>query len=149
MKISANINSGFSLLSAIFLLIVISALGLFAVTFSNIQHQSSAIDVMGSRAYQAAKAGIEWGFFQITQSSIAGTGFITACQSSSPTPQPTLPAGTQLSSFTINLSCSASSHTEGSSLIWVYQLTSTATITGASVGSLNYVERQLHVSIAQ
>lgn len=142
-------NAGFSLVSAIFLLIIIAGLGLFAVTFSSIQQQTSVQDIIGSRAYQAAKAGIEWGAFQITQSSIAGTGFVTACQNASALPQPNLPTGTQLSLFTVTLSCSASSHTEGGTLLWIYQLKSTAVVTGTSVGSLNYAERQLQVSIAQ
>src|SRR4030065_2779656 len=52
---------GFSLVSAIFLLVVIAALGTFAVTLSTTQQQSAALDVLGARAYQAARAGIEGG----------------------------------------------------------------------------------------
>ncbi len=142
-------QQGFSLVSAIFLLVVIAALGIFATTLSTSQHQASAMDLMGSRAYQAARAGIEWGTFQITQSATAGTAFITACQSGSSIPQPTMPSGTQLSGFNVSLACNASSHTEGSISLWVYQITSTATLSGTSVGSLGYVERQLQISIAQ
>lgn len=144
---SEHKQQGFSLVSAIFLLVVIAALGIFAKTLSTSQHQASAMDLMGSRAYQVAKAGIEWGTFQITQSATAGAAFITACQSGSPVPQPTMPTGTQLSGFTINLACNASPHTEGGTSLWVYQVTSTARISGASVGSLNYVERQLQISL--
>ncbi|WP_229723902.1 pilus assembly PilX family protein [Oxalicibacterium solurbis] len=55
---------GFSLVSAIFLLIVLAALGVAMVTISTTQHQSSSLDIEGVRAYQAAKAGIEWGVYQ-------------------------------------------------------------------------------------
>lgn len=55
---------GFSLVSAIFLLIVLAALGVAMVTISTTQHQSSSLDIEGVRAYQATKAGIEWGVYQ-------------------------------------------------------------------------------------
>ncbi len=130
-----NHQRGFTLISAIFLLVVIAALGLFAVTISNIQQQSSVMDALGSRAYQAAKAGIEWGNYQITKNSANCTTLT----------QPTMPIGTQLSAFTVSLTCSVTTHTEGISTFSVYQLTSIAT-TGV-VGSASYFERQLQVAI--
>lgn len=73
---------GFSLVSAIFLLIVLAALGVAMVTISTTQHQSSSLDIEGVRAYQAAKAGIEWGVYQrlrnngcAASSAIAVSGF--------------------------------------------------------------------------
>ena len=73
---------GFSLVSAIFLLIVLAALGVAMVTISTTQHQSSSLDIEGVRAYQAAKAGIEWGVYQrlrnnscAVSSTIAMSGF--------------------------------------------------------------------------
>jgi MSHA biogenesis protein MshP len=132
-------SCGFTLLSAIFLLVVIAALGLFAVTISNTQQQSSGMDMLGARAYQAAKAGIEWGSYQISK------GGVTSCTAF---PQPTLPAGTQLSAFTVSVTCSVTTHTEGINTFSVYQLTSTAT-TGGAIGSTGYLERQLQAVIKQ
>jgi len=132
-------SCGFTLLSAIFLLVVIAALGLFAVTISNTQQQNSVMDVLGSRAYQAAKAGLEWGSYQISK------GGVTSCAAF---PQPTLPAGTQLSAFTVSVACSVTTYTEGINTFSVYQLTSTAT-TGGAIGSTGYVERQLQAVIKQ
>ena len=56
---------GFALASAIFLLVILAALSAFMVTLSTTQHATSAQDVMGTRAAQAARAGIEWGTFQV------------------------------------------------------------------------------------
>lgn len=127
---------GFALLSAIFLLVVIAALGLFAVTISTTQQQSSVMDALGSRAYQAAKTGIEWGSYQITKSGgacVASTILI-------------MPAGTQLSAFTVTVECTVSTqYTEGVNTFYVYQLKATAK-TGV-VGSANYFERQLQIAI--
>ena len=60
---------GFSMVTAIFLLVVLAGLGAAMVTLSTSQNQSSALDVMGSRAYQAARAGIEWAAYQVINNS--------------------------------------------------------------------------------
>lgn len=60
-----RLQQGFSLVSAIFLLVVLAVLGGAMVSFSTTQNQSLAMDVQGSRAYQAANAGIEWAAYLI------------------------------------------------------------------------------------
>jgi len=98
---------GFSLVSAIFLLVVIAALGTFAVTLSTTQQQSAALDVMGARAYQAARAGIEWAAFGVSQTA-AGAQW-TGCV-------PTTNMGTlggTLAPFTVAVTCTSASYTEG------------------------------------
>ena len=57
-------SRGFAIVSAIFLIVVLAALGVGIVVFSKAQQASSAYDVQGSRAYQAARAGIEWALYQ-------------------------------------------------------------------------------------
>lgn len=146
---------GFSLISAIFLLVVLAALGAMMVTFFAAQQQSSAIDALGSRAYQAARAGIEWGAFQINQSQVVGTSFATACQGgtssvpATPATQPTL-AGTPLAQFSLADSCYATSYTEGTNpSVWIYTVTATASgINGAVPGSSDYVQRVMQATIA-
>jgi MSHA biogenesis protein MshP len=56
---------GFLLVTAIFLLVILAALGAFILTISGTQQTSSALDVQGTRAYQAARAGIEWASYQV------------------------------------------------------------------------------------
>lgn len=134
-----NYQYGFTLISAIFLLVVISALGIFAVTISTSQQQTSAMDFQGSRAYQAAKAGLEWGVYQISKNNVD-------CTASHPMTSPTMPAGTQLSIFSVTLDCTGSSqYTEGANPFFVYQVKATAK--AGSVGSADYVERQLQIQI--
>lgn len=130
-----HIQRGFSLVSAIFLLVVIAALGTFAVTLSTTQQQSAALDVLGARAYQAARAGIEWGAYQALRSS--------SC--SVPTTLAALP-GT-LANFTVTVQCSSTAASEAGTAITIYQLTSTAT--QGTPATPNYVERQMSVTIAQ
>jgi MSHA biogenesis protein MshP len=54
-------QKGFALVSAIFILVALAALGGFIATVSSAQHIGSALDLNGARAYQAARAGTEWG----------------------------------------------------------------------------------------
>jgi MSHA biogenesis protein MshP len=61
---TSGAQCGFGLVSAIFLLVVLSSLGAAIVSVFTIQQASSALDVTGARAYQAARAGIEWGLYQ-------------------------------------------------------------------------------------
>lgn len=141
---------GFSLITAIFLLVVVAGLGAMMTTFFTLQQQSSALDVLGSRAYQAVRAGIEWGTFQITQSQVVSPAgvFATACQNGTATPQPTL-AGTPLSPFSLTVSCRAFSYTESSGAYWMYDITATASgVNGAAPGGEDYVERVMQASIA-
>ena len=53
-------HAGFAIVSAIFLLVALALLGAYMVSFSNTQHITSAQDVQGSRAYWAAKGGLQW-----------------------------------------------------------------------------------------
>lgn len=64
-----RIARGFALPAAIFLLVILSALGAFIVNISTGQHASQALDIQGERAYQAAHAGREWARYQINATS--------------------------------------------------------------------------------
>jgi MSHA biogenesis protein MshP len=141
---TGNLQRGFSIVSAIFLLVVLSFLGVAMVTFSTSQHQSSAMDVMGSRAYQAARAGIEWGAYQVLQNpagiacSVGGT--------SNPVAMPVSPS--TLSGFTVDVSCwSYAPITEAGTPVTMNKLISTAT--QGAVSTSGYVERQITVTIAK
>lgn len=129
---------GFALVSAIFLLVVLAALGAYMLVFSSVQHGTSAQDVNGTRAYLAARAGIEWGSYQILRgaSPFACAGTV---------PLDALP-GT-LAGFTVNVQCSFESASEGdvANNLTLYRLTSTASM-GTS-GSSNYVERRLQALV--
>jgi len=85
-------QAGVSIVTAIFLLVVLSALGAAIVTLSTTQHQGSALDLLGSRAYEAARSGAEYGLYR---QAIDG-----ACGSSSFT----MPAAT-MAPFTVTVQC--------------------------------------------
>lgn len=117
-----KLQQGFSIVSAIFLLVVLAFLGTAMVTFSTTQHQSVAMDVMGSRAYQAARAGIEWQAFYVVNSASNAAVAIPQCAVGN-----NLGAlvGT-LAPFTVTVNCQAASHVEGASTIWIYDVSAVA-----------------------
>lgn len=55
---------GFTIVSALFVLVVLAALGAAILALSSSQHIGSALDIEGARAYQAARAGAEWALYQ-------------------------------------------------------------------------------------
>jgi len=57
-------QAGVGLVTAIFLLVVLAGLGVAAVTLFNAQQASAGADMEGAKAYQAARAGIEWGLYE-------------------------------------------------------------------------------------
>lgn len=135
-------QKGFSLVTAIFLLVVLGGLGMAMMTFFTAQQQSSALDVLGSRAYHASRVGIEWGAYQLLRNN---GGCAAASQ--------TLPAGTlagTLSGFNVRVGCIPSAHSEvgapGGTLT-MYLVTSTAS--RGTAGQPDYVERQISATIAQ
>ena len=131
---------GFSIVTAIFLLVVLAGLGAVMMTFFTAQQQSSALDVLGSRAYQAARAGIEWAAFQVATSSsaVAATCATSFAQSS---------LGGTLAPFRVAVNCVPTSYDEGGSTVWIYDVSAVAQ-TG-TLGDQNYVERVISVKMGK
>lgn len=135
-------QAGFSLVSGIFILVILAALGAFMVTISGLQQSSAALDVLGSRAYHAARSGIEWGAYQVT-SGPNGTPFAQACVTA-PNSQ-VIPMIETLAGFTVTVNCNAFVASQAGANVMLYQMTSTAT--QGAINSPNYVERQLQVTL--
>lgn len=146
MMISSKLQRGFSLLTAIFLLVVLAGLGGVMVTFSGVQQQSSSLDVLGSRAYQASRAGIEWAAYHIAQQP---RGMLwTGCET---VPVPLFAANTlagNLSPFSVILTCSSVAAMEGGVPIFIYDLGSTAS-NGGTAGSKDKVERAFNAKMGR
>jgi MSHA biogenesis protein MshP len=136
---------GFSLVAAIFLLVILSALGVFMLSMSTVQQTTSAQDLQGSKAYQAAKAGIEWGAYRILTPENSITGSIVApydCLAAAPSPT----FAGALTGFSVGVSCTpASVFIEGGNTMRVYQLTAVATF-GTSPAS-NFISRSITATI--
>jgi len=157
---AALAQRGFSIVTAIFLIVVLAALGVFIVSVTGIQQSSLALDVQGVRAYQAARAGIEWGAYQVLDpNNTLNPGscspvVLPGCPATNPTNIATL-AGS-LSPFTVTVSCAATSTTEGNREVRVFEIVATACNqpTGGSCPNTGtpeagYVDRRITATLSK
>jgi len=121
---------GFAAIAAVFLLVVLAALGAFMLTFSNTQQLTSAQDVQGSRAYWAARSGLEW-----------GVASVLANPAACPAVVPLAVGG-----FNVAVNCVRQVYNEAGNTIVIFELGAVAT-QGGPVGAIGYVERSVSASL--
>ncbi|WP_145842213.1 hypothetical protein [Denitratisoma sp. DHT3] len=147
-------QAGFTLVSAIFILVVLAGLGAAILMVSSNQQLGSALDVQGTRAYQAARAGIEWGVYQVN--SVAAYDFGHACPASDTfsmcsnrrscenaagTFKPSAPS---LASYTVTVTCTTPTPSGGlNGGPQVFVVESIASV--GNVGTTSFIERRLRV----
>jgi MSHA biogenesis protein MshP len=135
---------GFSLVTAIFLLVVLAGLGTFIISTATTQHQTIALDVQGSRAEQAARAGTEWAAFQVLDPNAADTSDNPPACPASPTD---LTLSGTLSAFAVRVTCTRTTAKEGGNTIGAYSIVSTACNQGpcpnAGPTGTGYIERRI------
>ena len=124
---------GFTLISTLFVLVVLSLLGGYMSRMSVVQGHTSAMSVQSARAWYAAVSGMEWTVYQITSSS--------SC--------PPIPSNFTVDGFNISVvQCNTSNVAEGGgpgSNYVLYELEVRAS--SGSVGSVDYVLRKVRAMI--
>lgn len=131
-------QQGFAAISAIFLLVVLAALGAFMLTFSNTQQLTSAQDVQGTRAYWSARAGLEWGI-GFVRAQPAGAAVCPA--------SPTILVPAFFGGFTVVVTCNRLNYIEGGATVNIFQFTSLADNRPAAVGNVGFIERSVSASL--
>jgi MSHA biogenesis protein MshP len=124
---------GVALIVALFVIIVLAGLGLFAMRVGNGQQQSVTLDLLGARADAAAAAGIEFGANQALRHANCAVA------------PPPLALQGALNGFSVQVSCTANSYSvnptgTGAMLYQAYAITATATL--GVYGTPEYVSRQ-------
>lgn len=150
--IRLRLQRGISIVTAIFLMVVLAMLGAFMLSITALQQASSQLDVQGARAYHAARTGVEWGAWQVLDPNNAiGTAALPTCPAS-PT---NLTLAGSLSTFTVTVTCSATSTTEGNRNVGAYFIVATA-CNQPSAGSCpnaapsaGYLERQMQATLSK
>ena len=125
--------TGSALITALFLVIVLAALGAAMTSLSIVQQDTATKAVLAARVYYGAKAGLEWGI----QAAIA----TSACAASSGA---FTPAGSGFTGVSVTVTCASSQH--GGAALSTYYLTSIAT-TG-TLGTLSYAERRMEATVS-
>lgn len=129
-------QSGVSLITAIFLLLLFAALAAYMASLSGSANTTSAQDVGAQRAYYAAQAGIEWGAYQVT------VPVAPACVASTVLPAP-------IDGFTVTVTCTVyGPYTESGGTFRLYRLVSTA-VNSAALGTPGYAERQVVATVSR
>ena len=120
-------QDGFTLVQAIFILVVLALIGVAMVHLLNIQSATSVFALQGTRAYQAARSGLEWGAARAAAGDSC-SGTLT------------------VETFTVTVSCSSQTYTEGSvgpyDVYWIQ-----ARAEHGSYGSADYISRQAEMKV--
>ncbi len=141
-----NRQQGFGAIAAIVILVILAALAAAIVSLGATQQMSSAQDVMSAKAWQAARAGNEWGLFRALSTATPADTWKT-CSGLSETLDLSAQTG-----FHVTVFCDSWLYNEGESApgtaqtVRIYRVTAiacpAASCTGTNDGtSPGYVER--------
>lgn len=136
----AGRQRGVSLVAAIFLLLLLAGLAAFMANILSVTHINLAADIGGSRAYQAARAGAEWGMYQLDPNGTAAA--LPTCAA----------VGAALNTIpghAVAVTCTpypsdATFYQEGGKQIRIFRIVATATAQGVKAPG---IERQVAVTI--
>ncbi len=125
-------QSGISLVPALFLLIVLAALGVVAVRLTAVQSQTVVLAMQSARAFSAARAGIDWSAYQalVNGSCASATLMLTE-------------AG--LNGFSVDTTCSVTTHSEGPQTVSIFTIEAFAR--SGVYGTPDYVSRRIRSTI--
>lgn len=94
-------------------------------------HVNLAADIGGARAYQAARAGAEWGMFQLDPN--AQNAALPACVNGTPA----------IPDHAVTVSCTSTDYTEADRTLRIYRITSLAVASGVKQPG---IERRVEVT---
>ncbi len=120
---------GFALVPALFLIVVLAALGAVAIRVGNGEQQTVTMALQQSRALAAARAGIEWGAYNaLVNHNCAASTTLNLNESA-------------LNGFTVAVSCTATSYVINS--ITLHSWVLVANSSSGTYGQPGYVHRVL------
>jgi MSHA biogenesis protein MshP len=122
-----------ALVAALFLIVVVAALGTIAVRVGAGQQQTVNLALLGNRALAAANSGVEWA----AQQALVGGA---ACPASTLT----LTEGA-LNGFTVTVTCSVTTHSEGGGTVKLFAIESFAR--SGTYGTPDYVSRRVRARL--
>lgn len=140
---------GFTMMSMLFILVALAALGVALTSLSQRQQFGSAGELAASKAYQAALAGLDWGSYQVLRA-----GGQPACFATKSIALPD-----QLADFTVTVSCvrtpAAGTVNDGATTLAFYvvvanacNLTNSGVCPNGATTQPTYAERQLSRSLS-
>lgn len=123
---------GFALVSALFLIVVLSALGAFLVNMVAVQHATPAMRVRAARADYAARSGMAWAVHRALDAGQCGDADFGLSEAA-------------LAGYAVSVRCSASVH-DLSGAATPYYVIDVSAQSGA-YGSADFVARSLQAKV--
>ena len=121
---------GFTLISALFVVVVTAVLGVYLATLGTVQHTSTALSVRSAQAIYIAHSGVDWVIYRL------GNGDSCA----------TLPGSVTIDGYTVAVQrCVTQIVSEGGTAYPVHEIEVDASI--GSFGSPGFVRRVLSVTV--
>jgi MSHA biogenesis protein MshP len=127
---------GFTLVMAIFILVVLALLGAYMSRLTGVQRAVASDALQGARAYLAAKAGLGW-----ATSKLSGVG---TCADVNAQTAMSIPDN---AGFTVALSCTSSTFQEGANTVNVYRINTKSQY--GTYGDADYIYRELETSMVK
>ncbi|MCW8859462.1 MAG: pilus assembly protein MshP [Deltaproteobacteria bacterium] len=120
-------KAGFTLVQAIFILVVLALLGVVMMRLIGVQSSTSVFALQGARAYQAARSGLEWGAVRASGGNSCNGIML-------------------VEDFSVNVTCSSQSFTEGPIGPYdVYRISAISTY--GSYGSPDFISRRAEMKV--
>ena len=123
-------GAGFTLVQAIFIIVVLGLLGTFMVTMLGVQSRTTTLSHQGIRAYYAAQSGLEWGKNYTLEND--------ACFNAT--------TFSPVNNFEVTLNCTSETYTEASDNVRWFRLNATAEY-DVDPDSPDYVRRSVSVQM--
>lgn len=131
---STTSQRGFSLVAAIFVMIVVALVIAGISRLAINQHGTSSLSIQQARAYQAARAGLDWGIYQASKGSCTGSSSLTM-------------AGSTLAEFNgVLVTCAVTNYSEDGATVRIFSLTATAQ-NGNPATRADYAYRRLSATL--
>lgn len=122
-----NNQKGFTLVQAIFILVVLGLLGMVMVRLIGVQTSTGVMALQGARAYHAARSGLEWGAARASAGQPCGGSMM-------------------IDNFGVTVNCSSESFTESSVGPYsIHRIQSVAEY--GSYGSVGFVSRRVEMKL--
>jgi MSHA biogenesis protein MshP len=121
-----NLQAGFALVPALFLLVVLAALGVVAIRVGSGEQQTVTQGLLQARALAAARSGLEWGAWQALRGNCPASTAVALGEAA-------------LAGFGVTVTCSATAWSNGAATSNAYLINATAIF--GTYGQPGYVRR--------
>jgi MSHA biogenesis protein MshP len=120
---------GFSLVLALFVIIVVALLGAVAVRLGAGEQQTVSLRILGDRAVEAAHTGVEWGAYRALNLGTCSAGALSLSEGA-------------LNGFSVTVTCTVTNHAQSNGTYHVYEIDSYAE--SGTYGRPDYVSRRIN-----